>query len=99
MDFGWLGLGLYTLFYGLLLTGLYRLRHHSDHTLRYISWAGFTALMGFVVGSLSPSSVMIGFNIMWIVYGLALMALYQNTHLRNSASRYRSNINRYRKLT
>lgn len=92
IDFGWLGISLYTGFYGLLLLGLYRLRRHTDATLRYISWAGFPALIGFVIGSLSPSSVMIGFNIMWIVYGLAMMAIYQNAQLIKTAPHYPSDI-------
>ena len=89
IDFGWLGLILYTAFYGVLLAGLYRLRRHADLFLRYISWAGFPALAGFVIGSLSPSSVMIGFNIMWFVYGLAVMALYQASRFGQIAARYR----------
>lgn len=79
MDYGWLGLSLYTLFYAFLLRGVYRLRRHSDLVVRYLSWAGFVSITGFIIGSLSPSSVMIGFNIMWIIYGLALIAIYQGT--------------------
>lgn len=75
IDFGWLGIGLFVLFYAGLLTGLYRLRAAADPFQRYLAWSGFSALTGFIIGSVSPSSVMIGFNVMWIVYGLAVMAL------------------------
>lgn len=83
IDFGWLGIGLYIIFYSMLLRGLYRLRQHPDPVLRYLSWAGFISLIGFLIGSVSPSSVMIGFNIMWIVYGMAIMAMYQGTLSQN----------------
>ncbi|POB10364.1 polymerase [Sulfobacillus sp. hq2] len=79
IDFGWLGLSLYVVFYAALLQGLYRLRHASDAFQRYVAWSGFIALTGFIIGSVSPSSVMIGFNIMWIVYGTALIAIRQGT--------------------
>ncbi len=75
IDFGWLGISLYLAFYGLLLTGLYRMRQAPDRFVRYLAWAGFSALTGFIIGALSPSSVMIGFNIMWIVYGIGMVAI------------------------
>jgi O-antigen ligase len=75
IDFGWLGITLFVMFYSILLVGLYKMRQASDRFARYLAWSGFPALTGFIVGSVSPSSVMIGFNIMWIVYGLGVLAL------------------------
>lgn len=74
IDFGYPGLLFYTLFYALLLVSGYRLRRHPDRLIRYLSIAVFVSLIGFIVGSLSPSSVMIGFHIMWVIYGLGLAA-------------------------
>jgi O-antigen ligase len=75
IDFGWIGLLLYTVFYAWLLQGLYKIGQHHDPYVRYVAIAGFSALSGFVLGSLSPSSVMIGFNVMWVVFGMAVSAI------------------------
>lgn len=84
IDFGWIGLLLYTVFYAWLLQGLYKIGQHHDPYVRYVAIAGFSALSGFVLGSLSPSSVMIGFNVMWVVFGMAVSAisLAQISHKR-----------------
>ncbi|MDA8194345.1 MAG: O-antigen ligase family protein [Thermaerobacter sp.] len=76
IDFGWIGLALYLVWYLLLLVAAFRLsRRAGDPFLRYLGAAAATALTGFLVGSLSPSSVMIGFHVMWVVYGIVVGAV------------------------
>ncbi len=75
IDFGWLGLALYATFYFWILIALFRVRHSDDPLVRFIATAGVPALFGFIIGSLSPSSVMIGFNVMWVVYGMGIAAI------------------------
>ncbi len=75
IDFGWAGLALYALFYFWVLIGLFRLINHHDPMIRFVTTAGVPALFGFILGSLSPSSVMIGFNVMWVVYGMGVAAI------------------------
>lgn len=87
MDFGWPGLVLYALFYFGLLGKLFALRNHRDAEVRYVAWAGFPAMVGFLVGSLSPSSVMIGFAVMWLVYGIGVGGWHRATA---AAPRFRS---------
>jgi teichuronic acid biosynthesis protein TuaE len=74
IDFGWLGLGLFGLAYLGLLVACYRAARSADPLKRALGRAGFPALVGFVLGSLSPSSVLIGFEVMWVVFGLAVAA-------------------------
>jgi len=85
MDFGVVGFLLYAGFYGWLLQGLMRLRPTGNRELEYFRAASLSSLVGFIVGSLSPSSVMIGFHIMWVIYGIALGTLVmaqRNPHPR-----------------
>jgi teichuronic acid biosynthesis protein TuaE len=74
MDFGWPGIILFVTAFVTLLVYAYRNAHSSDGLKRALGRAGFPALIGFVLGSLSPSSVMIGFEVMWVVFGLLLAA-------------------------
>jgi O-antigen ligase len=75
MNFGFIGFILYVGFYAGLMVQLFRLTAHADPWVRYLAISCFSALFGFILGSLSPSSVFIGFDIMWVVYGLALGAV------------------------
>lgn len=74
MNYGWIGLLLFVAAYVLLIRYAYRAGRGSRGLKKGLGQAAFCALIGFVVGSLSPSSVMIGFNVMWVVMGLALAA-------------------------
>src|ERR1019366_7013357 len=75
VDLGVVGLALYVLFYVHLLTRQLRsARHTTDPLVRYLSLAGGISLIGLVVGSLDPSS-MITFAPMWVIFGLGLIAL------------------------
>jgi teichuronic acid biosynthesis protein TuaE len=75
MDFGWLGLGLFVAGFLTLIVGAWRAARHPDPLKRALGRAMFPGLIGFVLGSLSPSSVMIGFEVMWVAFGLALAAV------------------------
>ncbi len=75
VDLGVVGLALYVLFYLHLLTRQLRCaRQTLDPLVRYLSLAGAISLVGLVVGSLDPSS-MITFAPMWVIFGLGLIAL------------------------
>lgn len=72
---GLIGLALYVCLYLFMLTRQLRaVRHTRDPLVRYMSLAGTVALVGFVAGSLGPSSV-IHFAPMWITFGLCLLAV------------------------
>ena len=88
MDFGFPGLILYVSFYVSLLIGLIRLLKQSSPWFQYYAAAGLAALIGFILGSLSPSSVMIGFNVMWMVYGISLGAFVLAHHQTTELPRY-----------
>lgn len=73
----------YVLFYTLLLYHLLGVaRTTRDRTLAYVSTSLFAALVGYVFGSLSPSSA-IHFTPMWIHFGLALAVI--NLHRKQRA--------------
>jgi teichuronic acid biosynthesis protein TuaE len=75
VDLGIVGLALYVTFYVLLLIRQLRAaRRATDPLVRYLCLAGTAALIGFVVGSLGPST-MIAFSPMWVMFGLSLTAI------------------------
>lgn len=76
IDFGWLGVTLLVLWYGWILTRAFRLsRNGSTPWIRYVGAASAASLTGFIVGSVSPSSVMVGFHLMWVVFGTVVGAV------------------------
>lgn len=65
----------YLLFYAALLYNLFRVAiRSSDTTLAYVAASLFAALVGYIFGSLSPSSA-IHFTPMWIHFGLSLAVI------------------------
>lgn len=75
MNYGWIGLVLFVAAYILIARHTRRAALDGKSALRRgLGAATFAALIGFIVGSLSPSSVMIGFLVMWVVLGLGLAA-------------------------
>jgi O-antigen ligase len=72
---GIVGFALYLLFYLTLLRGQTRAaRRAADPFVRYLALAGALALIGWIVGSIGPSSA-IHYAPMWIVFGLGMGAL------------------------
>ena len=72
---GIVGFALYLLFYLTLLRGQARAaRRAADPFVRYLALAGALALIGWIVGSIGPSSA-IHYAPMWIVFGLGMGAL------------------------
>jgi len=72
---GLVGLALYLGFYFTLLRGqLQAARRARDGLVRYMGLAGGLALIGFVAGSLGPSTA-IHFAPMWITFGLCMIAM------------------------
>ena len=75
VDGGVVGLALYLLFFWTLLSGQARAARRSDDPLvRYMSLAGALSLIGWITGSLGPSTA-IHFAPMWIMFGLGMGAL------------------------
>ena len=75
VDLGLIGLALYATYYLLLLTRQLRgARRAADPLVRYLCLAGAAALIGFVVGSLAPST-MIAFSPMWVMFGISMTAI------------------------
>jgi O-antigen ligase len=75
VDLGIVGLALFIAFYLTLFRGQLRAARRSDDPLvRWLGLSGALALLGFVVGSLGPSSV-IHFAPMWITYGLGMLTI------------------------
>ncbi len=75
VNLGLVGLSLYVAFYGFLLTRAMRIaRRAADPLIRYLSLAGTAALVGLVIGSLGPST-MIAFSPMWVTFGLILTTI------------------------
>lgn len=75
VDTGVIGLVLYGSLYVLMLVGNLRVaRRTHDPWLRYMGLAGSLALLGFIVGSLGPSTA-IHFAPMWITFGLCLTTI------------------------
>jgi teichuronic acid biosynthesis protein TuaE len=72
---GLVGLALYLGFYLTLLRGqLQATRRARDGLVRYLGLAGGLALIGFVAGSLGPSTA-IHFAPMWITFGLCMITM------------------------
>lgn len=72
---GLVGLALYVSVYLFMFSRQLRaVRTTEDPLVRYLALAGTTALVGFVIGSLGPSSVL-AFAPMWITFGLCLLAV------------------------
>lgn len=75
VDLGLIGLALYVTFYLFLVTRQLRAaRRAVDPLIRYLGLAGTASLIGFVLGSLGPST-MIAFAPMWVTFGLAMMTI------------------------
>lgn len=75
VDTGIIGLALYALLYLYMLAGNLRVaRRTHDPWLRYMGLAGSLALLGFLIGSLGPSTA-IHFAPMWITFGLCLTTI------------------------
>ena len=75
VDGGVVGLALYLLFFLTLLRGQVRAaRRTEDRLVRYLSLAGALSLIGWIVGSVGPSTA-IHFAPMWLVFGLGMAAL------------------------
>lgn len=75
VDTGVIGLVLYGSLYVFMLVGNLRVaRRTHDPWLRYMGLAGALALLGFLIGSLGPSTA-IHFAPMWITFGLCLTTI------------------------
>lgn len=75
VDLGVIGLALYIVFYlNLLVRQLRGARRSADPLVRYLCLSGTAALIGFVIGSLGPST-MISFSPMWVMFGVSLTAI------------------------
>jgi teichuronic acid biosynthesis protein TuaE len=74
VDGGLIGFALYVAFYLVLFRGQLRARGSPDPLVRYLGLAGTLALLGFVAGSLGPSTV-IAFAPMWVTFGLCMLAM------------------------
>lgn len=75
VDTGVIGLALYAWLFIYMLAGNLRVaRRTHDPWLRYLGLAGALALLGFLVGSLGPSTA-IHFAPMWITFGLCLTTI------------------------
>ena len=75
VDGGIVGLALYLVFYWTLLRGQARAaRRSADPLVRYMALAGALSLIGWITGSLGPSTA-IHFAPMWIMFGLGMGAL------------------------
>ena len=75
VNLGVVGFALYLGFYLTLLRGQLRAARRTDDAfVRWLGLAGGLSLVGFVVGSLGPASV-IHFAPMWITFGLGMLTL------------------------
>ncbi len=87
VDLGLIGLALYVTYYLLLLTRQLRgARRATDPLVRYLCLAGAAAMVGFVIGSLAPST-MIAFSPMWVMFGVAMTAIAIAERARRSGGR------------
>jgi O-antigen ligase len=88
VDGGIVALALYLLFYLTLFRRQLRLaRSHPDSLVRYMGLAGSLSLLGWVIGSIGPSTA-IHFAPMWIMFGLGMgtLVLARRQEGRPSAS-------------
>jgi O-antigen ligase len=84
---GIVGFALYLLFYLTLLRRQIRAaRRTEDPFVRYMAMAGALALIGWILGSIGPSTA-IHFAPMWIVFGLSMGALVLWERSRREAGR------------
>lgn len=86
---GVVGFALYLAFFTTLLCGQLRVaRHTTDPLLRYLGLAGGLSLIGFIAGSLGPSTA-IHFAPMWITFGLGIgtLVLARRTVAEGEAAR------------
>jgi O-antigen ligase len=84
---GIVGFALYLLFYLTLLRRQIRAaRRTEDPFVRYMAMAGALALIGWILGSIGPSTA-IHFAPMWIVFGLSMGALILWERSRREAGR------------
>lgn len=75
VDTGLVGLALYIALYAWMLVGNLRAaRGTVDPWVRYLGLAGTLALLGFLTGSLGPSTA-IHFTPMWITFGLCITTI------------------------
>jgi teichuronic acid biosynthesis protein TuaE len=75
VNLGLIGLALYVTLYGLLFGRQLRAaRRTRDPLVRYLALAGAVSLVGFVAGSLGPSSVLT-FAPLWITLGMGMLTL------------------------
>lgn len=75
VDTGIVGFVLYLIFFWTLLRGQARAaRRSADPLVRYMALAGALSLVGWITGSLGPSTA-IHFAPMWIMFGLGMGAL------------------------
>jgi O-antigen ligase len=75
VDGGIVALVLYLLFYLTLFRRQLRVaRAHRDPLVRYMGLAGSLSLLGWVIGSIGPSTA-IHFAPMWIMFGLGMGTL------------------------
>jgi O-antigen ligase len=92
VNFGVIGFIFYTAFYlGLLIKLNDVIKRAKDRFFEYLSWSLFSALLAFIPSSFSPSSVFIGFDIMWIYFGLSLAIIfYMGGRLKNESAHSKS---------
>lgn len=88
VNLGLVGLVLYVAFYLHLLTRQLRsARRTMDPLVQYLSLSGGISMVGLVVSSLDPSS-MISFAPMWVLFGLGLVALVAADHAAARGGRF-----------
>ena len=81
VDGGAPALALFVILYFGLLRGMARVRRRTrDPLVNYVALSTLVALIGYVIGSLGPSTA-VGFAPMWILFGMALAVL---TYARRS---------------
>lgn len=71
VNLGLIGLALYVSLYAFLVRRQLRAVRSADPFIRYLGLAGAAALIGFIMGSLAPSSAL-AFSPMWIIFGVCL---------------------------
>lgn len=86
IDYGLPGLLFFVLFYFSLLIKLYQTFHSaSDGFVKYLTAASFISLTGFIISSISPSTVWRPFPVMWTIFGLALYAIKKDQDYKITA--------------
>jgi teichuronic acid biosynthesis protein TuaE len=86
-DGGLLGFALHFVFFLLLVIALWPVaRHDPDPLTRYLACGTWLALLGWIVGSVGPSSS-VSFAPMWILYGLGLAVVSRSRLAARERSR------------